>query len=432
MTGEGNHDNANIPLAFILTIGAGAASAIGGAVVFHKRWVRLASHNVLAGSLAASAGVMMYVSFVELLSEAVVEFEVHHPDDGTAVTLATLCFFLGVAFTALLGRCVHLLDGEHSHDVAAELRHLQPSAFTGDSAKSPTGMNEVDTSDASTGTDSPTGGAMLSIDHGNVSDVSTVDGAGVDGAGAGAGANGNTSVGMAGESIGMGTNGDVTGIDEGDISTVIVNNDTANDDDGVEMEQEHKVAPSNDANDVHPNAITVDIPGSNETIGSLVHHRKKLRQMGLLTALAIGIHNLPEGLTTFVATLASPSVGAALAVAIAIHNVPEGVCVAVPIFFSTGKRMSGFLWSLLAAVAEPLGALIGYIVIKASADADGTVHADVYGALFAVVAGIMVFICVQELIPMALQYDKSNTITTKCIVGGMLLMAVSLVLFDWT
>ena len=124
------------------------------------------------------------------------------------------------------------------------------------------------------------------------------------------------------------------------------------------------------------------------------------------------------GLTTFVATLASPSVGAALAVAIAIHNVPEvrigssmillrpkthradasccvsrvgqGVCVAVPIYFASGSRWSGFLWSLVAAVAEPLGALVGYAIIRISSNSDGHVHPNVYGSLFGIVAGIMV------------------------------------------
>ena len=77
--------------------------------------------------------------------------------------------------------------------------------------------------------------------------------------------------------------------------------------------------------------------------------------MGALTGLAVGLHNLPEGLATFVATLSSPSLGVALAIAIALHNIPEGVCVAMPVYYATGSRFKGFLWAFLSGVSEPLG-----------------------------------------------------------------------------
>merc|ERR1712072_176356 len=81
----------------------------------------------------------------------------------------------------------------------------------------------------------------------------------------------------------------------------------------------------------------------------------KLQKMGLMTALAIGIHNFPEGLATFVATLHDPNVGAALAVAIGIHNIPEGLCVSIPIYYSTGSRTKALAWALLSGISEPIG-----------------------------------------------------------------------------
>jgi len=148
--------------------------------------------------------------------------------------------------------------------------------------------------------------------------------------------------------------------------------------------------------------------------------------MGLKTALAIAIHNLPEGLATFVATLAEPSVGVTLAVAIAIHNIPEGLCVALPIYYASGSRHLGFFWALISGISEPIGALIGYLVIKGSGeDMDQTV----YGLLFGVVGGMMIMIVLLELIPTALRYDPADRFVTNSLVLGMVVMAVSLVLF---
>merc|ERR1719277_244959 len=113
--------------------------------------------------------------------------------------------------------------------------------------------------------------------------------------------------------------------------------------------------------------------------------------MGLNTAAAIAIHNFPEGLATFVATLAEPAVGVTLAIAIGIHNIPEGLCVALPIYYATGSRIKGFLWALLSGISEPIGALIGYAIIKSTGN---DLNQVVYGILFGVVAGMMVMIVV--------------------------------------
>ena len=87
----------------------------------------------------------------------------------------------------------------------------------------------------------------------------------------------------------------------------------------------------------------------------LTRDKKNIKRTGLLTGLAIALHNFPEGMATFVATLSSPSLGGALALAIALHNIPEGVCVAVPVYIATGSRVKAFLWALLSGVSEPIG-----------------------------------------------------------------------------
>ena len=148
--------------------------------------------------------------------------------------------------------------------------------------------------------------------------------------------------------------------------------------------------------------------------------------MGLNTAVAISIHNFPEGLATFVATLADPAIGATLAVAIAIHNVPEGLCVALPIYYATGSRMKGFLYAFLSGISEPIGALIGYIIIKSSGE---DMNQLVYGILFGVVAGMMIMIVLLELIPTAYRYDPKDRVVTNSMVCGMAVMASSLCLF---
>lgn len=148
----------------------------------------------------------------------------------------------------------------------------------------------------------------------------------------------------------------------------------------------------------------------------------KLHRMGLFTALAITIHNFPEGLATFTATLTDPSLGMAIAVAIAIHNIPEGIAVAVPIYFASGSRKKAFAYSFLSGLAEPFGAIIGYLVLMPF------FSPAVFGLLFGGVAGIMVFISLDELLPTAEGYGEHHL----CIYGmvaGMALMAVSLVLF---
>lgn len=147
----------------------------------------------------------------------------------------------------------------------------------------------------------------------------------------------------------------------------------------------------------------------------------KLKRMGLFTALAIGIHNFPEGLATFTAALADPALGLAIAVAIAIHNIPEGVAVAVPIYYATGSRKKAFFYSFLSGLAEPAGALVGFLLLQS------LFSPSLMGVMFAGVAGIMVFISLDELLPTAEAYGHHH-LCIYGLIGGMGVMALSLLL----
>ena len=157
-------------------------------------------------------------------------------------------------------------------------------------------------------------------------------------------------------------------------------------------------------------------------------HDRKLLRMGMFTALAIAIHNFPEGLATFLAALEDPALGGAIAIAIALHNIPEGVSVSVPIYYATGNRRKAFVYSLLSGLAEPVGAGIAYVALRVIVGGeDGVMPPQIMGILFAGVAGIMVYISLDELLPTSQAYGKGHD-SLLGLVGGMLVMAISLLL----
>ena len=152
------------------------------------------------------------------------------------------------------------------------------------------------------------------------------------------------------------------------------------------------------------------------------NNKQKLMRMGVFSALAIGIHNFPEGLATFIGALQDPALGISIAIAIAIHNIPEGIAVSVPIYFATKNRKKAFLYSFSSGLAEPIGALIGYfLLIRFFTDA-------LFGLVFAGVAGIMVYISLDELLPTAEEYGEHH-VAIIGLIAGMVVMSLSLLLF---
>ncbi|QAS51358.1 zinc transporter ZupT [Halobacillus litoralis] len=147
-----------------------------------------------------------------------------------------------------------------------------------------------------------------------------------------------------------------------------------------------------------------------------------LLKMGTFTALAIAIHNFPEGIATFTAALNDPTLGIAIAAAIAIHNIPEGIAVSVPVYFATGDKKKAFKLSFLSGLSEPVGAILAYLLLMPF------LNETMFGILFAGVAGIMVFISLDELLPASRRYGEAH-LSIYGVVAGMAVMALSLLLF---
>ena len=148
----------------------------------------------------------------------------------------------------------------------------------------------------------------------------------------------------------------------------------------------------------------------------------RMLRMGVITALAITIHNFPEGMATFVSALQGESLALPITMAIAIHNIPEGIAVAVPIYYATRDKRKALWYSLLSGLSEPLGAVVGYLLLRPF------LNDTVMGIIFGAVAGIMVYISFDELLPSAEEYGEHHQAMLG-VICGMAVMAVSLLLF---
>lgn len=147
-----------------------------------------------------------------------------------------------------------------------------------------------------------------------------------------------------------------------------------------------------------------------------------LLRMGLFSALAIAIHNFPEGLATFIGAIEDPTLGISIGIAIAIHNIPEGIAVSVPIYYATGDKKKALFYSFLSGLSEPVGAIIGYFLLFRF------MNEAMFGIIFAIVAGIMVYISLDELLPTAEKYGEHH-IAIYGLIAGMAVMALSLLIF---
>lgn len=269
----------NLLFAFMLTIFAGLATSIGALLAFFSK---SKNYTTLSIGMGFSAGVMIYVSFVEILEKSKVAFTELYGQNVTAEALALLCFFAGIALSALIDYLIPEDVNPHETKSEAQLLELKPQSSALNTAS--------------------------------------------------------------------------------------------------------------------------------------------LKRTGVFTALAIGIHNFPEGFATFVSALDDPKLGLAIAFAIAIHNIPEGMAVSLPIYHATGDKKSAFWYATLSGFAEPIGALVGFFLLLPFMG-EATL-----GITFGVVAGIMVYISFDELLPAARVYGNAHT-TIGGITLGMLVMALSLIGF---
>lgn len=295
-----NYDLSVILFAFALTCFAGLATGIGGLFIVRGKPTNF---RLMSGALGLSAGVMIYISFVELFPDALARIsEVHGRTKGAWLT--ALAFFVGIAIIAIIDKLVPAGDNPHEMSSPTEIAAIE---------------------------------------------------------------------------------------------------EDIREDRGLSVDA------------IEPTPVVADDAVMSERT------QAALLRTGLFSALAIAIHNFPEGLATFMSALEDPTLGISIAVAIAIHNVPEGISVAVPVYFATGSRRKAVGYAFLSGMAEPLGALIGFLLLMPF------ISPILLGYIFAAVAGIMVYISLDELLPTAEKYGEHHVAIWGVIIG-MAIMALSLLL----
>ena len=156
------------------------------------------------------------------------------------------------------------------------------------------------------------------------------------------------------------------------------------------------------------------------------HHspqQNQLRKTSLLVALGVFIHNFPEGMATFIGTLKEFELGLLITIAIALHNVPEGIAVAATVSSSSDSKVKPFLWSFMSGISEPLGALtVGFFLFP-------FISNELLGAMLSVVGGFMVYISLDELLPMSRSLGKEH-LSILGICAGMFVMSISLAMLQ--
>ena len=354
-------------MAFLLVVFAGLSTGIGAGVVYSERLIVLASRAVLGAALGLSAGVMIYVSFVEIFSKSIQAFEENYAFN-TAYLYATLCFFGGILVMKGINFIVHKLDHSHIHHTELDM-DMVSQMKTGEKSESRNDLLSSDDECEKTDDEADNNNSKFDIETQARNRSSSSSSKGIDD-----------------ENFQIGGLGDGVELSPFDRQEMEINR---------EIMLEEKKAQTDE----------------------------KLEKMGLMTAVAIALHNFPEGLATFVAALDNPSVGLALAIAIAIHNIPEGLCVSIPVYFSSGNRSKAFWWGFISGLSEIVGAGLGWIILK------DQFNENVYGILFGLVAGMMVAICIYELLPTAHRYDPQDHYVSNFAVLGMMIMAISLIAF---
>ena len=163
-------------------------------------------------------------------------------------------------------------------------------------------------------------------------------------------------------------------------------------------------------------------------VGVLEHTggEKALHRLGLLSALAIAVHNFPEGIATFIGALNDPEMGAGITFAISIHNIPEGIAVAIPIYYATKSKGKALLYATLSGLSEVVGAAL-CLAITAIFGIELTGGSPAFPLVLSAVAGIMIYISLDELLPTAEKYGKHH-IAIAGVVGGMAIMGISLLI----
>jgi zinc transporter, ZIP family len=374
----------NVGLAFGLVTAAGLSTTMGAALAFVMPHSTGGKNLFLAASLALAAGVMTYVSFVEIFSaKSITAFEAC-VGQQYAYLYSTLCFFTGIFLTWIFDQVLHAI--EH---IIGSRRAKKSQSRSEDNV--PASSTTADTTNDN-----------LAIDAvSSIAEAVAVEAASYDVANAAAAAISQPPPSVTDtETETATTTATYRGADP-----------ESADGGGDQIHIAHEVG--------HDGHMVAGVYENSANDG------RKLMRMGLFAGLALGFHNFPEGLATFVAVLDNPKVGASVAVAIAIHNIPEGICVAMPIYYATGSRKKAFFWATISGLTELVGAFLGWLVLRK------VFTQVVYGILFGIISGMMVYISVKELLPTAHRYDPEDKVSTLFLVIGMGIMGLSLVLFKF-
>lgn len=376
--------------AFLLVIGAGLCTAVGASVVFFPSLANLAKPNVLAIALSFASGIMLYISLVDIYNKAVDGFVQAGYDKGDSFIYATLTFFCGCLVMLALDQVVDILmawdtkrsGGENGDDDgedrgSALIVHHHHGTLCGAAPEDADAIDQmrnkfetkIEQDHQQTHVVAP---ERFEADR----DPTTKTTAGIGGGGP------NTPVTDHLNSAMKSKTTSITGAEE-----IVANNapmlDTTKGEDG-----------------------------------------KQLTHMSWAMAASIAIHNLPEGMVTYLAYMSDNAVGVALAIGIAVHNIPEGLCVSMPLYYATGRRFYSFAWGTASGLTEPLGALIVYLILH-----DG-VSGVTNGILFGIVSGMMTVISIDELLPTAHKYATNPKHVSYSFLIGMLFIAASLMLFS--
>lgn len=358
LEGEGN----NVGIAFAMVCIAGAASMVGFlAVIFLKQ-----SNTVwLSIGLAFAAGLMIFVSLVEILVEGCIgSFEAAGYSEGESIRYAMLLFYAGCTLVFVFDKVTKMATPYANISLQMASRSFKriKRSFKGNKGDIQSSADEKDI-------ECPPSGDTVEQDQDDDDDT--------------------------------------------DIPAVQDANDVVCD-----------VIPR-DANFLAP--VDIDLKQEEkdltQTDEAELKKRKILRRMSLLVAVSMAVHNFPEGMAVFLGALKDSKFGATIAIAISVHNIPEGFCISMPVYYATGSKLKAFFWTLIPSLAEPLGGLIAYLAFRDAGDL-------AFAIAFGLVAGIMVYISVMELLPAAFSFDPNNRYVTVSCLGGMGVMAFSFILLS--
>merc|ERR1719424_710930 len=379
--------------AFLLVIGAGLCTAIGASVVFFPFLANLAKPHVLAISLSFASGIMVYISLVDIYPKAIVGFAESGYEDGDSFIYATLAFFGGFIIMILLDQIVDVLLAWDSKRKGTDHHHDQPPS----NANTTSIEHHHATLCGAAPQDANALNEMREKFETKIEEEEEQQQRGEEGI----------------EHVALPPSMMAATSTNNDASAAAIDDD---DDDSDSLSKKEKKQDNNDNKNGSSNPMIIDTTKGEEG--------RQLTHMSWAMAASIAIHNLPEGMVTYLAYLSDNAVGVALAIGIAVHNIPEGLCVSMPLYYATGRRFYSFMWGTMSGLTEPIGALIVYLILQ-----DG-VSGLTNGILFGIVAGMMTVISIDELLPTAHKYAANPKHVTYTFLIGMLFIAASLMLFS--